>query len=605
MVRKVALILIDIALTALAGVAALFMRFGFDFQEMAKYSPSVWIYVLVSAVIYILNGNHKVIWAYASPSDMFSLFRGTLLSYLFTVLMLHFWKIAILPRSVGVMMFLGSSVLLMMSRIFWQWISGYSVSKGEKRVLIIGAGDAGTMLLEDFERRPSLGRVVAFLDDSKRKIGRKIRGVPVWGPITRAMEVVEKLNVDEVIIAIPSASKDQMRRILDSLDLRKVRVRTLPGIYELTDGKARVGHLREVSVEDILGREEVKVNLEEIGSYIGGKRVLVTGAGGSIGSELVRQIAKLKPSLIALLGKGENSIYTIDERLADEFPDVGRVRIIGDVADQRWMRRVFEDVRPEIVFHAAAHKHVHLMEENPYEAFRVNVLGTKTIAELSCEFGVERFVFISTDKAVNPTSIMGLSKRVAELYLLYGVKECGTKIAVVRFGNVIGSRGSVIPKFQEQIKRGGPVTITDPRMKRYFMSIPEAVSLVLQAGAYTQGRDLMVLDMGDQISIEELAKTLIMLSGFVPGEDIEIVYTGIRPGEKLYEELLYSYERVYDTPHRKVLRVKSARTFEDVGKVVEEIEKLLPGGDFRALVKAAKRIVPEYSGRWNDVDGDK
>lgn len=381
------------------------------------------------------------------------------------------------------------------------------------------------------------------------------------------------------------------------MNLKKVSVKTLPGIYELTDGKARVGQLREISIEDILGREEIKVDLESIGSYITGKTVLVTGAGGSIGSELVRQIVKLSPREIILLGKGENSIYKIDEELSMLYPDIEKSIIIGDVADEVWMEQVFEKFKPQIIFHAAAHKHVHLMEECPYEAFRVNVVGTKVLRKLACRFKAERLIFISTDKAVNPTSIMGLSKRAAELYLLNGENNCETKIAVVRFGNVIGSRGSVVPKFQEQIKRGGPVTVTDPRMKRFFMSIPEAVSLVLQAGAYTKGRDLFVLDMGDQISIEELAKTLITLSGFVPGQDIEIVYTGIRPGEKLYEELFYPYEKIEDTPHRKVMKVVSIKKFDNVESVVQEIEEAIKEGDVSKAIESAKKIVPEYSGR--------
>ncbi len=597
MVRKTLLILIDVALTALAGAGALFIRFGFDFAEMGKYAPSVLVFIFISAIIYIINGNHRIVWAYASPSDMMVLLRGSLITYLTTLLFFHFYKGMILPRSVGAVTFLGSAILLMMSRIFWQWYSHYSTKKGGKRVLIIGAGDAGTTLLEDFERRPSLGKVVAFLDDSKRKIGRRVRGIPVYGPISRAMEIIENLDIDEVIIAIPSATKGQMRRILDSLNLRRVSVKTLPGIYELTDGKARVGQLREISIEDILGREEIKVDLESIGSYITGKTVLVTGAGGSIGSELVRQIVKLSPREIILLGKGENSIYKIDEELSMLYPDIEKSIIIGDVADEVWMEQVFEKFKPQIIFHAAAHKHVHLMEECPYEAFRVNVVGTKVLRKLACRFKAERLIFISTDKAVNPTSIMGLSKRAAELYLLNGENNCETKIAVVRFGNVIGSRGSVVPKFQEQIKRGGPVTVTDPRMKRFFMSIPEAVSLVLQAGAYTKGRDLFVLDMGDQISIEELAKTLITLSGFVPGQDIEIVYTGIRPGEKLYEELFYPYEKIEDTPHRKVMKVVSTKKFDNVESIVQEIEEAIKEGDVSKAIESAKKIVPEYSGR--------
>ncbi len=603
--RKFALIVIDVVLTFLAGVFALFTRFGFDFVEMKKFAPSVLVYGIVSIVVYILNGNHRAVWAYASPKDMMNIFRGTLLSYLSTLLVLHIWRGVVLPRSVGIMTFLGSTVLIIMSRIFWQWYVHYKTGRGEKRVAIIGAGDAGVTLLEEFERRPHLGKVVAFLDDSKRKTGRKIRGVPVYGPISRVMDVVEALNIDELIIAIPSAKKEEMKRILGYIDLKKVRVKTLPGIYELTDTKVKVSHLREISIEDILGREEIRVNLEEIGSYIKNKVVLVTGAGGSIGSELTKQISRLSPKEIVILGKGENSIYQTNGMLSVEFPSIKKKSVIGDVADKVWMEEVIKEVGPDIIFHAAAHKHVDLMEKNPYEAFRVNTLGTKNLVELSCKYGVERFIFISTDKAVNPTSIMGLSKRLGELYILYCVKNCDTKFAVVRFGNVLGSRGSVIPKFEKQIKMGGPVTVTDPRMKRFFMSIPEAVSLVLQAGAYTKGNDLFVLDMGEQISIDELARTLITLHGLIPDQDIKIVYTGIRPGEKLYEELFYPYERPLETNHKKVFRVVSEKSFENVCGLMDEIEKLIVENQINVLLEKVKEVIPEYSGRWKDVDGDK
>ena len=605
-VRRLWLFLIDVGLTLFAGIVALFIRFGFNFAEMSKYAPSVYIYTALAAVVYVINGNYKIVWAYASSKDMMLLFRGSLLTYLVNVAFFYFYKGVVLPRSVGVVVFLGSGILLMLSRIVWQWMSEYKKPSSEKRVIIIGAGDAGTMLLEDFERRPSLGKVVAFLDDSKRKIGRKIRGVPVYGPITDVMEYVERLRADEVIIAIPSATKDEMKRILDSIDLRRVSVKTLPGIYELADGKARIGSLREVSIEDLLGRKEIKVDVEKIACYLKEKTVMVTGAGGSIGSELVRQVVKMKPKKIILLGRGENSIYKIDEELNNKFPDVEKVRIIGDVSDEVWMEEVFGKTKPNIVFHAAAHKHVHLMEDNPYEAFRVNLLGTKNLATLCCKYGVERFIFISTDKAVNPTSIMGLSKRLAELYLMYGIdgSGCKTKFAIVRFGNVLGSRGSVIPKFKEQIRKGGPVTVTDPRMRRFFMTIPEAVSLVLQAGAYSSGKDLFVLDMGEQISIDELARTLITLSGFVPDQDIKIVYTGVRPGEKLYEELFYSYEAIENTPHPKVMKAVPKRKFEGVKEVINKIVSLVKSGNWEDALKEAKKIVPEYGG-WNHVDGDK
>jgi len=571
--RRLLLFFIDVGLTLFAGITALFIRLGFDWAELARYFPSIPIYCSISALVYILNGTYNIVWLYASFKDMITLMRGSAVAYLLNVLFFYFVKAVVLPRSVGVMTFLGSTMLMIASRFFWQWLNTVP-STSNKRVLIVGAGSAGTMLLEDFEHRPNLGRVVGFLDDSLGKIGRKIHGIPIYGPIEEAQRVIDLLKVDEVIIAIPSANAEQMRRIVSLINPKHVKVRTLPGIYELTDTQPRIGQLREVTVEDLLGREETKVDLEQIRSYVKGKRILVTGAGGSIGSELCRQLAKLEPSMLVLLGKGENSIYQIDEELSVDYPLLNRMRVIADVSDSVRMHQVFEIAKPEIVFHAAAHKHVPLMEENPYEALRVNTLGTKIVAELCCEFGVEKMIFVSTDKAVKPSSIMGASKRLAELLLLSIDSNCKTNFVIVRFGNVIGSRGSVILKFNYQIQKGGPVTVTDPRMTRYFMSISEAVSLVLQAGSFGTNKELFVLDMGKPISIDTLARTMIMLNGLVPDQDIKVVYTGSRDGEKLTEELFYEYEKVESTAHPKVLLVRNGKRV-DFEKLCDTVDTFL------------------------------
>jgi len=573
--RKFILFSIDVGLTFFAGVVALFVRLGFDWPELAKYFASIPIYCLIASVVYIINGTYNIVWLYASFRDMIVLIRGSVIAYFSSVVFFHLTNSVVMPRSVGMMTFLGSAMLLMASRFFWQWLNSVQPS-GKKRVLIVGAGDAGTMLLEDFERRPNLGKVVAFLDDSPRKIGRKIHGIPIHGPIDRAKDVIQILKIDEVIIAIPSATAQQMRRIVSLIDPKTVKIRTLPGIYELTDKQARVGYLRDLTVEDLLGREETKVDIEVIRTSIKGKRVLVTGAGGSIGSELCRQLASLEPSLLVLLGKGENSIYQIDQELSIKYPGIERKRVIADVADTVRMEQVFVSTQPQIVFHAAAHKHVPLMEENPYEALRVNVFGTKVLAELCCKYAAEKMVFISTDKAVNPSSVMGATKRLAELLLLSIDSESKTNFVIVRFGNVIGSRGSVIPKFNAQIESGGPLTVTDPRMTRYFMSISEAVSLILQATILGTNRDLFVLDMGKPISIDELARTLIILHGLVPDQDIKITYTGIRNGEKLTEELFYKDETVAPTSHPKVMIVKNRRSlnYETLCHNLEQLSRV-------------------------------
>lgn len=559
--RKFILFILDVTLTLFAGIIALFVRLGFDWSELAKYFPSIPVYCAIAAIVYVVNGTYNIIWLYASFRDMIVLIRGSVIAYLLSVLFFHLVRSIVIPRSVGMMTFLGSAMLLMASRFFWQWLNSVQPS-GKKRVLIVGAGNAGTMLLEDFEHRPNLGKVVAFLDDSPRKIGRKIHGVPIFGPIDRAKDIIQFLKIDEVIIAIPSANAQQMRRIVSLIDPKTVKIRTLPGIYELTDKQAKIGYLRELTLEDLLGREETKVDLQMIKSSIKGKRVLVTGAGGSIGSELCRQLANLEPSLLVLLGKGENSIYQIDEELSISHPNLARKRVIADVSDLIRMEQVFKSLQPQIVFHAAAHKHVPLMEENPYEAIRVNVIGTKTLAELCCKYKVEKMVFVSTDKAVNPSSVMGATKRLAELLLLSIDPEYNTNFVIVRFGNVIGSRGSVIPKFNAQIERGGPLTVTDPKMTRYFMSISEAVSLILQAMSLGTNKDLFVLDMGKPVSIDELARTLIILHGLVPDQDIKIVYTGVRNGEKITEELFYKDELVASTSHPKVMIVKNNKSID-------------------------------------------
>ncbi|PLV55837.1 lipopolysaccharide biosynthesis protein [Thermotoga sp. SG1] len=593
--RKLSLFLLDTGLTLFSGVVALFARFGFDFQEMMRYDESIFIYTIISMVVYVLNGNYSVVWEYANARDFLLLIRGSVISYISALAFFYFYRDVVLPRSVGFATFLGSMILIVLSRITWQWLTlNRKGSPTEKRIMIIGAGDAGVSILEEFEKHPHLGKVVAFMDDSPRKIGRRIRGIPVFGPIDRTMEYVERMGVDEIIVAIPSATKQQMERILESIDLKKVRVKTLPSIRELMEGQVRLSHLKDISIEDLLGREEVKIDVHGIENLLKGKRILVTGAGGSIGSELCKQIAKMNPEELILLGHGENSIYLIDEFLSENFPNLKKKRVIADVACENLMELWMSSLRPDIVFHVAAHKHVPLMEENPLEAFRVNTLGTINLVELSRKMKVEHFVFISTDKAVNPTSVMGLTKRISELYIMTQDTD-DTKFSIVRFGNVLGSRGSVVEKFKRQIEKGGPVTVTDPRMRRYFMSIPEAVSLILQSLLYSSGKDLFILDMGEQIPIVKLAETMIMLSGFVPHQDIKIVYTGVRPGEKMYEELTYPYERKEFTPHPKIFRVKpdSLPSRETILEAILSMKSALERKDVNALLSEMMRLVPE------------
>ncbi|MCD6551211.1 nucleoside-diphosphate sugar epimerase/dehydratase [Thermotoga sp.] len=594
-VRKLLLFFLDTGLTLFSGVVALFARFGFNFQEMFRYDESVFVYTLISMVVYVLNGNYSVVWEYANARDFLLLIRGSTVSYISTLAFFYFYRDVVLPRSVGFATFLGSMILIVLSRITWQWLTLNRKGRPtEKRIMIVGAGDAGVSILEEFEKHPHLGKVVAFMDDSPRKVGRRVRGIPVFGPIDKTMEYAEKLGVDEIIVAIPSATRQQMERILENIDLKRVRVKTLPSIRELMEERVRLSHLKEISIEDLLGREEIRIDVRGIENLLKGKRILVTGAGGSIGSELCKQISKMNPEELILLGHGENSIYLIDEFLSENFPNLKKKRVIVDVASENLMELWMAKLKPDIVFHVAAHKHVPLMEENPLEAFRVNILGTINLVELSKRVRVKHFVFISTDKAVNPTSVMGLTKRISELYIM--AQDAGeTKFSIVRFGNVLGSRGSVVEKFKRQIEKGGPVTVTDPRMKRYFMSIPEAVSLILQSILYSSGKDLFILDMGEQISIVKLAETMIMLSGFVPHQDIKIVYTGVRPGEKMCEELTYPYEKKEPTLHPKIFRVKPDLfpSGETIHRAVLSMKQAFERKDTKALLSEMIKLVPE------------
>jgi len=399
----------------------------------------------------------------------------------------------------------------------------------------------------------------------------------VLGARSELAEIIERYHVGEVIVAMPSVPGSVIREVMDACRDLKVKIKTLPGVYELVDGKVSVKQLRDIQIEDLLGREPVDLDLDQIGAYLAGQTVLVTGAGGSIGSEIVRQITRFKPKSIILLGHGESSIFEIEQELKRRHPGQRTVAVIADIRDEHRIDRVFEEYKPDVVFHAAAHKHVPLMEANPEEALTNNVLGTRNVARSADKHGAKRFVMISTDKAVNPISVMGMSKRAAEMIVQSIGSTSQTKFMAVRFGNVLGSRGSVVPMFRRQIAEGGPVTVTHPDMTRYFMTIPEAVQLVIQAGAMGKGGEIFVLDMGEPIKITQLAEEIIRLSGMEPGKDIEIAYTGIRPGEKLFEEILTTEEVATSTKHRKIFVAKDAEpdvealraTMREIAQVVE------------------------------------
>ena len=498
-------------------------------------------------------------WPQASVEEYARLFRCYLIGTAIFLAEKLAFSALVVPRSSLAIIILAAILFLAGARASWRLLLVYRSHNADrkKRALIIGAGEAGTLIARDILRHDSSIQPIAFIDDNPAKKGLLIASLPVLGGKEALPMSISDNLIDTVLIAIPTATGEQLRSYLDLLTHSSVTVRVLPGVTDLADGQVSTTRLRNVRLEDLLRREPVKLDCTGIEKLVSGKTVLVTGAGGSIGSEICRQVLARKPKRLIALGHGEQSIYLLMESLKDAGVTIPVQPVIADVADPVTMRNVFEKHRPQIVFHAGAHKHVPLMEENPREALRVNSFGTWNLASLAGEYGAERMVMISTDKAVHPTSVMGATKRIAERLLLsVQSKYPNTLYVAVRFGNVLGSRGSVVPKFEKQIENGGPVTVTHKDMKRYFMLIPEAVSLVLQAGTMGSGGELFVLDMGEPVNITEMAETLIKLHGHEPYKDIKIEFTGIRPGEKLYEELFYDPAHVDKTAHKKIFLTK-------------------------------------------------
>jgi FlaA1/EpsC-like NDP-sugar epimerase len=466
----------------------------------------------------------------------------------------------------------------------------------EKRVLVVGAGDAGVMIVREMQGRPELGLVpVGFVDDDPHKHGLAIRGVKVLGSREQLAELVAEHNVDEVIIAMPTAPGSVIRDITARCRATGVEFKTIPGIFELLDGRVSIRQVRDVRIEDLLRRDPVEFDGHDLGSHFAGRRILVSGAGGSIGSELCRQLATYDPAALTLLGHGENSIFLLEQELRVLFPRLPVSSVICDIRDRPRLDEVFGRERPEIVFHSAAHKHVPLMERNVAEAVSNNVLGTRSIAQAAVRHGVQKFVLISSDKAVRPTSVMGVTKRVAELIVQDLAQGAATIFTVVRFGNVLGSRGSLIPILQQQIARGGPVTLTHADATRYFMTIPEAANLVIHAAARAEGGEVFVLDMGEPVRIADLARDLIELSGLRLGQDIEIQWIGLRPGEKLHEELAGPDETLTTTDVPKLLRlVPRPVNAMQLHRLVHELEDRVETGDERRLRALLKQLVPDY-----------
>jgi FlaA1/EpsC-like NDP-sugar epimerase len=599
-VRSVLAMLYDLAVTSLAWVGAYLLRFNFELPAgLAKevWLTLAWVLPLQGIVLWRF-GLYRGIWRYASLSDLRRIFWAV--AFAAAVIPLLFWMLrlnVILPRSVLIiypillMLLMGGGRLVY--RLWKEQALFADIKLHGEPVLVLGAGDAGFNLAKDLARNP-LWRVVGFLDDDERKTGNVLNGIRVLGGLDELAPIARRLGVGKAIIAMPSATHKQRKRAIDLCNMAGIKALTVPSFDDLMSGQVRLSQLREIDLDDLLGRDPVKLDDAGLHEQLAGKVVLVTGAGGSIGSELCRQIARFAPAKLVLFDAGEFALYNIEQEMEKRFPRLDIVYLAGDVRDDGRLEQVFGEYRPSVVFHAAAYKHVPLMERhNAWQAVRNNVYGTWRVASCAQRHGAQRFVLISTDKAVNPTNVMGATKRLAEIICQGLQSQSGTRFVIVRFGNVLGSNGSVIPKFREQIAMGGPITVTHPEITRYFMSIPEAAQLVMQAGCMGKGGEIFVLDMGEPVKIVDLAKDLIRLSG-LSEDDIRIEFTGLRPGEKLYEELLADEESTLPTPHPK-LRIARARS---VGKA--ELQALqawiskdasLPDDEVR---KALRQWVPEY-----------
>ena len=588
----------DAGLIALAWYLAFELRFD---QGVPRYYDTLFhrtilIVVAIKLVVFVLFRFYDRWWRYVSIRDMWSAVRGVTAASLVASLTVYFFSPVAqvrLPRSVAIMDWLFLLGLVAGSRLLARSVierpgTGRLVARG-KEVLVVGAGDAGQLTIREMQRNRQLGYTpIGVIDDDPRKKNLRIHGVRVLGTTEELAHILRDNRPDEVLIAIPSASGEVRQRIVTLTREGNVPVKTLPGLYELISGETDLAtQIRPVQVEDVLGRKPVDVDLETSASYLQNQTVLVTGAGGSIGSELCRQIARLGPQRLILVDQGETALFEIERELVDERGFAPSIPVLADVKSRTKMRQVFDRYRPSIVFHAAAYKHVPLMEANPLESVRNNALGTRILAEIAVEFGAERFLLVSTDKAVNPKTVMGQSKALCEWIVeAYGAREdIATRFVAVRFGNVLGSSGSVIPIFRRQIANGGPVTVTHPEMTRYFMTIPEAASLVIQAGAIGGRGDVFVLDMGDPVRILDLAKQMVRLSGKEPDRDIAVEIVGTRPGEKLHEELLGKGETAVSTPHPKIMRV-SGPTVDAVWLQDElaELERLVREGETLEVV---------------------
>ena len=584
----------------LAWLLAYWLRFNLgniESEYLHQALVALALVVPVQAGVFWAVGLYRGVWRFASMPDLErilkSAFIGTLLSVLFLFII---FRLSELPRSVPILYSLLLVMLLGGPRALYRWYKDRKLGEpeGARRVLIVGAGRAGEMLVRDMLRDRDGYRPLAFVDDAPSRLGREIHGVPVTGTAESLPEQVGRLDIDIVVLAVPSATVQQRRRLIELCERAGVPFRTVPRLQDLMSGQVSINQLQKVSIEDLLGRDPVVLDWDGILAGLSGKTVMVTGAGGSIGSELCQQLARLKPKRIVLFENCEYNLYRIEKQLRQTFPGLVLDVCLGSVCDAVLVDRVLQRFQPEAIFHAAAYKHVPLLESQVRQAVHNNVIGTRVLADAAVAHGCHEFVLISTDKAVNPANVMGATKRVAEIYCQNLNQRTGTSFITVRFGNVLGSAGSVVPLFREQIAAGGPVTVTHPEMERYFMTIPEATQLIMQASVLGKGGEIFVLEMGEPVRIRYLAEQMIRLSGREPGRDIEIVYTGLRPGEKLYEELFHERETLTPTAHEKIMLAHHrVLAWDEVNDAMKEFERAIHADDETPLLNCLARLVPE------------
>ena len=598
---RITIFIHDLVMVPCAWFGAYWLRFNLDVIPAKYYAAAIAFLPFVLTIqvcLFWLFGLYRGVWRFSSLPDLIRISKAVTGGMVcITIVLFLYSRLEAVPRAVIPLYFLLLLLLICVPRFMYRaWKESFLGDETGERALIVGAGAAGDMLVRDLLANKSSGYIpVAFVDDAVNKRKREIRGISVEGSIDNIPTLIASLGIEVLLIAIPSATDSEMRRIVEICERCKIPFKTLPSVREVFSGQITRQNLRDVSIEDILGRDPVHLNWQAISERLEGKRVLVTGGGGSIGSELCQQLARIKLGALIVLDQSEFNLYQIDAQLAARCPDIERHVILGDVADRLTVRGAIQEMKPDVIFHAAAYKHVPLLENQIREAVHNNVIGTKTLAEEAIAAGVKRFVLISTDKAVNPTNVMGVTKRAAEILCQNLNSREGTRFITVRFGNVLDSAGSVVPLFRKQIKAGGPVTVTHPEISRYFMTIPEACQLIMKAETVGQGGEVFVLDMGEPVKISYLAEQMIRLSGKRVGEDIKIEYVGLRPGEKLHEELFHEHEQLVATGYEKLL-LAQARLYDkaswraQVGELCLSCQK----GNEAEILKILKKLVPEY-----------